>query len=343
MAGTYVAAWLTLEQAAELHVAGGEPAEELHLTLAYLGDLDPASTAIAEEVVQSWASRTPPVELRIDGVGRFPQDEGDCLWYSIDSPQLADARWNLAFALEQQGLEIDNTYDFQPHITFAYVGKGAESPIPLEQMRTLVLQSVALVTEEDTERNDIPLTRMAGDLDSGPRFADRVQVLVKDSPTPSGVHVDVPIRGSRKRRRRKRPAADVSVVKSDGMRQIIYGVVLEPHVEDTQGDWETPIEIEKAAHRYLSKAIRGRARVHTVQHRVRAFFPSGGGIVPVESFIAPCDFTYEGSTDVIRKGSWVLAAHVEDSKLWQDVVDGKFTGWSVGGSGRRVEVVGRTT
>lgn len=180
-------------------------------------------------------------------------------------------------------------------------------------------------------------------------FKERVTVVIKDSPTPSGVHVEVPIRASRKRRRRRKPQPEtqpetgLAIVKSDRMRQIIYGIVLEPHVEDTQGDWERPIEIEKAAHRYLSKAIRGRARVHTIQHRVRGFFPSGGGIVPVESFIAPCDFSYEGSTDLIRKGSWVLAAHVEDPKLWQDVLDGKFTGWSVGGKGRRVEVVGRTT
>ena len=159
-------------------------------------------------------------------------------------------------------------------------------------------------------------------------FKSRVRVVAKDPPT----HIEIPVRTGR---RRRKPYA--SIVKADRAQQIVYGVVLEPFVEDTQGDWERPAEIEKAAHRYLAKVARGRAAVHTVQHRERAFSKADGiGLVPLESFIAPCDFSYEGSADIIRKGSWVLVAKVESPELWQAVLDGKLTGWSVGGRGVRV-------
>lgn len=122
--------------------------------------------------------------------------------------------------------------------------------------------------------------------------------------------------------------------KADRMKQLAYGVVLEPDVEDSQGDVMRPAEVEAAAHLYLKKAIRGVASVHKLQHRAVGFKRDRPSIVPVESFVAPCDFSYDGE-QTIRKGAWVLVAHVEDAKLWQDFLDGKYTGWSVGGSGSR--------
>lgn len=152
-------------------------------------------------------------------------------------------------------------------------------------------------------------------------------------PTSRGVHVDRPLETisiSYAGRRKK-----LRVVKAEPMKQIVYGVVLEPDTEDTQGDIVKAPDVEIAAHRYLKKAVRGQNTVHRIQHGVRGFFKSGQGLVPVENFIAPCDFSYIPGGEIIKKGSWVLAAHIEDPKLWQDVLDGKFTGWSVGGKGVR--------
>jgi hypothetical protein len=71
-----------------------------------------------------------------------------------------------------------------------------------------------------------------------------------------------------------------------------------------------------------------------LQHRRRGFKRDKPSIIPVESFIAPIDFSYDGK-EMIKKGSWVLAMHVEDEQLWQDFVNGKYTGFSVGGFGVR--------
>ena len=178
-------------------------------------------------------------------------------------------------------------------------------------------------------------------------------VLGKDGegPTSSSVHVDAPLpnisisyatQGKKLKRIKPQSVDDEPVVepmlvvhKADPMKQIVYGVVLEPHVLDTQSDYMLPQHVEKAAHTYLKKIVRGKASVSKFQHRKPALFKTKPSVVPVESFIAPQDFTYDGSNDVVKKGSWVLAVHVEDPATWQDVLDGKWAGFSVGGMGVR--------
>lgn len=169
-----------------------------------------------------------------------------------------------------------------------------------------------------------------------------VDQIRKDSPTVSQVHSDAPLGSDRTARQRKPrldedelEPRDVQLVKADQEQRLIYGIVLEPHVTDSQDDWESPDDIEKAAHRYLQKGWQSGDAWNTLQHRARL---SKGALVPVESFIAPCDFVYpESPDDLIRKGSWVLVAKVASDVLWDEVKKGTFSGWSVGGSGRRVD------
>ena len=128
------------------------------------------------------------------------------------------------------------------------------------------------------------------------------------------------------------PERSVPIVNAPrNWRQLVYCVVLEPHTFDSQGDTMTPEEIEKAAHRYLTKS-----RVIGSEH--------GGAInaVPVESFIAPQDLVYEDGTfgsQRVAKGSWVIGIHIPDLKEWQKVLDGEYTGVSVGGFGLREDLV----
>ncbi|HHY48112.1 MAG TPA: hypothetical protein GX506_12535 [Firmicutes bacterium] len=41
------------------------------------------------------------------------------------------------------------------------------------------------------------------------------------------------------------------MAKVDSPRQIVYGIVLDPYIVDSQGDWVPVLEVEKAAHGYL--------------------------------------------------------------------------------------------
>ena len=151
-------------------------------------------------------------------------------------------------------------------------------------------------------------------------------------PPLSSVHVNRPLKdisvGYMGRTKKLR------VSKADKVKQLVYGVVLEPNTLDSQDDYMLPNQVEKAAHNYLKKSIRGKASVSKLQHRKPGFFKDKPSVVPVESFIAPVDFTYDGK-EMIKKGTWVLVLHVEDKQVWQDVLAGKYTGLSIGGSGIR--------
>ena len=158
-----------------------------------------------------------------------------------------------------------------------------------------------------------------------------VLVVHKDAPTATDVHVDVPLGEAKPKRKRKKgdpvetSTPELSVLKADDEARVVYGIVLEPDVEDSQGDVVSKEDVEIAAHRYLYQqglAI-GDQHAKMAPETVR----------PVESYIAPCDFSMGGQ--VVKAGSWVLAAHVPDDNLWEQVKKGHKGAWSVGGSGKR--------
>jgi len=54
----------------------------------------------------------------------------------------------------------------------------------------------------------------------------------------------------------------------------------------------------------------------------------------LESYLAPTDFTIGDLT--VRKGTWLLAVRVLSDELWDRVKTGDLTGFSIGGSARRI-------
>lgn len=102
-------------------------------------------------------------------------------------------------------------------------------------------------------------------------------------------------------------------------RQLVYGIVYEPNVVDTHGDYMTANEIAKAAHDYMVNS-----RKVDTQHN----FIDGAGTL-AESYIAPIDFVVGGQ--VISKGSWVLVTKASD-EIWEGIKEGKYTGYSMAGT-----------
>jgi hypothetical protein len=118
------------------------------------------------------------------------------------------------------------------------------------------------------------------------------------------------------------------ILKADSQKQIVYGVVLAPNEVDSQDDYMEPEDIEKTAHDYLA-----RSRVIGSGHekQIQAY--------PVESYICPADIEFVGQNgpQMVKKGSWILGVKVPDPKEWQKVLNGEYTGFSVGGKGLREE------
>lgn len=226
--------------------------------------------------------------------------------------------------------------------SYSAPGPAGQIPDPGDEYNA---QSRITQSLEGIEYDDVPTGRQAlpgPQMEPGARRKVRAR---KDQPGLGQVHVDAPLQNigvsyaatARKNKLLTLIPEKVSlqIHKADQMKQIVYGVVLEPNVLDTQSDFMRPQDVEKTAHGYLKKAIRGKSSVSKLQHRTQAFFKGKPGLVPVESFIAPCDFTYEGSSEPVTKGSWVLGLHVEDPQVWEGVMRGDYSGFSVGGSGIR--------
>jgi HK97 family phage portal protein len=111
------------------------PANELHLTMAYLGDsteLGIDDRMALEEAVVNFASTMPPVVGQLSGLGRFNsvEDTGaQAVYVSFDSYQIQRWREDLLAALAEQGLSSPSVHGFTPHITLGYVPAEASTPV----------------------------------------------------------------------------------------------------------------------------------------------------------------------------------------------------------------------
>jgi Putative phage serine protease XkdF len=106
----------------------------------------------------------------------------------------------------------------------------------------------------------------------------------------------------------------------------VWGIVLEPNLEDSEGDTVSPEEIQKACHDFMVAS-----RKADVQHngtQVDADL--------IENYIAPHDMQLAGKS--ITKGSWVQGWWANDPVLKRELAEGKLTGLSMGGSAIREPV-----
>lgn len=299
MSGLYVACWLGAADADALHLPAGEPAERLHVTLAYLGDVDelPAGAfATAADAVQAVAATAGPLDGTVPGYGMFRGGEnGDVFWAAVDVPGLAGLRQRICDRLAAAALPPVEPHGWTPHVTLAYLEPGTFAYLDAWEPRTLRLESVTLTTSGDERRETWPLGR-----------------ATPPPPDPTS-------------------ETEVQFLKAETKKRIVWGIVLEPEVEDSHGDIVSADDVELAAHRFLY----GRCPIG-LQHIVDA--PEA--VRPVESYIAPVDFTVDTARgpERVRKGSWVLAAHIPDEELWSLVEREGFTGWSIAGWGTKTPV-----
>jgi len=100
-------------------------------------------------------------------------------------------------------------------------------------------------------------------------------------------------------------------------RQIVYGVVMEPNENDTDFNWTTADEIEKAAHHFMENY-----RMIDTNHSREEI-----DAVPVESWVTPEDTVLGGKP--VKAGSWVMGVHVADPVQWEKVKAGEYTGFSI--------------
>jgi hypothetical protein len=124
----------------------------------------------------------------------------------------------------------------------------------------------------------------------------------------------------------------MQIIKINEEQQICYSIVLEPEVEDFQHDIIDAETIREGAHTFLEKYLWGEVNMN-LMHRKNI-----ESVKIIESFISPANFTWEGKN--IKKGSWLMGIKVFDNELWKNIKSGKFSGFSIGGTGKRIEEEG---
>lgn len=138
----------------------------------------------------------------------------------------------------------------------------------------------------------------------------------------------------------ERLAKRAAIVKQDAPQRIVYGAVLDPYVEDLQGDWIPVADVEAAAHGWMLSS-----REIGLLHQKEA------AAAPVESYIVsyptPEDevaakagqehdiYKLKLGSGEIHSGMWVVGVKVLDEALWALVEAGKLDAFSIGGEGFR--------
>ena len=102
-------------------------AENVHLTLAFLGDLPGESIPQVQEAVQTAAIEIPPLHLSVGGLGAFPRLQAPrVIWIGVQEPtgRLSALEARLEEGLRRLGWEPPDE-PFRPHLTLGRVRRGA--------------------------------------------------------------------------------------------------------------------------------------------------------------------------------------------------------------------------
>lgn len=113
------------------------------------------------------------------------------------------------------------------------------------------------------------------------------------------------------------------IVKVDTDNHYVTGIVYEPMTEDSQENYMTADEIQKAAYWYAKNGDKV-----DLQHSFEAL----DGACVVENFVAKSDMEIEG--EQISKGTWLMTVEVSDADIWSKIEKGEITGFSMGGVGK---------
>lgn len=153
--GAMIALYPTAEAAQALAEKGGEPPEQLHITLKFLGNdaSEIQGRKQIEAALSEWAKTAKPLAGKVVGLGEFKPNPN---WHPDEKPVYAEPdvpgiqafRRSLVRALPDSVLE-DTFPDFKPHITLRYVAADAKLPKEPPPEVPLVFDRVYLVWSEE--------------------------------------------------------------------------------------------------------------------------------------------------------------------------------------------------
>ena len=110
------------------------PAENIHLTLKFLGDVSPSNIDVLAEILQAEALSQSPLEISVGQMGAFPKIRRPrVIWIGVEAPQeLISMQRSIDLQTARIGYAPDKR-KFSPHLTLGRVSRNA-SPKEVSQI-----------------------------------------------------------------------------------------------------------------------------------------------------------------------------------------------------------------
>ncbi|HEY1881865.1 MAG TPA: RNA 2',3'-cyclic phosphodiesterase [Candidatus Cybelea sp.] len=140
-----------------------EAPEKLHVTLAFLGNVEAAHYAAIDAALGESAKRCAPFTLHLDKAGAFPNERRPRVVY-VGAREQGEAYRHLAAAVQGAYAALGFTFEEDPvaHVTIARV-KEASRPLPLIEVTpfTLEVRTISLFesifdAKANTSRYEVP-------------------------------------------------------------------------------------------------------------------------------------------------------------------------------------------
>jgi len=99
--------------------------ENLHITLKFLGEIDPKDIDIIKKVIETHAKKFSPFRISIEKLGAFPSIRSPrVIWVGIEEnkDKIVELAQAISYDLEKIGFRREKR-EFHPHVTIARVKK----------------------------------------------------------------------------------------------------------------------------------------------------------------------------------------------------------------------------
>jgi 2'-5' RNA ligase len=306
--GVMVAWFLPNYWADEVAIPGGEPADDLHVTLAYLGDSTELTLPEQQKLILTVGSVITDytrMQGHLTGTGRFVNgDPEDAYWVGVDIPGLRDLREAIAKALEANGFPLQGFHaggaEWQPHMTVAYLPAGSPTPPLTFNPRSVWVEELTVCIGPTRYTMTLP--------------EPLPEPYLKPGWAPEIVN---------------------KALDEDTEEQYTLGPWYIPDRLDAHGEWTDAKELQKTFHAYLAKEDRGIRLQHNIDIVAGHW---------VDGMVMPHPWTVEmrkadGTTyeHTFPAGTPFLGVKWEDW-AWPIVKSGGILGYSIGGKSQRMLV-----
>jgi 2'-5' RNA ligase len=104
------------------------PANKIHLTLKFLGDVSESNIEMLEKILGIEASNYPPFEISVGGLGAFPSIRRPrVIWVGVETPdELTDFQQSIETETARLGYAREKRI-FSPHLTLGRVSRNANA------------------------------------------------------------------------------------------------------------------------------------------------------------------------------------------------------------------------